>query len=104
MSNNTHDSLRGIECPKCHSNTRVVRTNNLGWFIRRTRLCLNDNCLHAFNTNERITKTPTGGWATHDLIYRLIHESLDRLSPDLQLDLLAELQQIINQLTDEPVR
>jgi len=42
----------GITCPKCDSETRVLETDISTNQTRRIRLCLNEDCRHAFKSVE----------------------------------------------------
>ena len=48
------EGRQGISCPRCHSHTRVIRTEAYDTFSRRTRLCKNIRCNHVFHTVEKI--------------------------------------------------
>lgn len=48
----------GVICPKCHGETRVIRTDPGEDHIRRDRLCQNPECRHYFATIEKVLGTP----------------------------------------------
>jgi transcriptional regulator NrdR family protein len=43
-----------MDCPDCHSNTRVIRTIKEGDSVLRVRVCI--NCHFSFTTREKIVE------------------------------------------------
>ena len=42
----------GIECERCGAPTTITKTLNYVTWVKRIRLCTNEQCLHAFVTKE----------------------------------------------------